>query len=66
MSARAKMSSFLGSLAGLFLLLFGKSSAKPTAKNLQQAEFKSSTQRLGIRFNERIRDIFRFRWLKRR
>jgi len=66
MSARAKMSSFLGSLAGLFLLLFGKSSIKPTAEDWQRAEFKSSTQRLGIRFNERIRDIFRFRWLKKR
>jgi hypothetical protein len=65
MSARAKISSFLGSLAGLFLLLFGRSPVKPTAEDLQRAEFKASAQRLGIRFSERIRDVFRFRWLKK-
>jgi len=65
MSARVKISSFLGSIAGLFLLLFGKPPAKPTTDDLQRAEFKTSTQRLGIRFSERIRDIFRFRWLKK-
>jgi hypothetical protein len=33
---------------------------------LQRAEFKTSTQRLGIRFTENIRDIFRLRWLRKR
>jgi hypothetical protein len=65
MSTRAKISSFLGSLAGLFGLLFGKGPDKPTAEDLQRAEFKASTQRLGVRFSERIRDVFRFRWLKK-
>ncbi len=65
MSVRIKISSFLGSLAGLFGLLFSKNPDKPTAEDLQRAEFKASTQRIGIRFNERIRDVFRFRWLKK-
>ncbi|MHC4336853.1 MAG: hypothetical protein ACYSTG_02750 [Planctomycetota bacterium] len=65
MSVRAKISSFLGSLAGGILLMFGRSAAKPTAEDYRRAEFKTSTQRLGIRFTERIRNVFRFRWLRK-
>jgi len=65
MSARAKISSFLGSFAGLFLSIFGRSPVKPTCEDLKRVEFKTSTQRLGIRFSERIRDVFRFKWLKK-
>lgn len=52
-------------LAGWALSLFGKSPAKPTTNDLDNAEFGASTQRLGVRLTERIRDVFRFRWLKR-
>ena len=55
----------LGLLAGGLLSIFGKSPAKPTAEDFKKAEFKTSTQRLGISFNERIRRVFRFKWLKR-
>jgi hypothetical protein len=65
MSVRTKISSVLGLFAGLFLLLFGRDSVKPTAEDLQRAEFKTSTQRLGIRFGEKIRNVFRFRWLRK-
>ncbi|UCG57180.1 MAG: hypothetical protein JSU70_20230 [Phycisphaerales bacterium] len=65
MSPRTKRNSFLGSVGGAVLLLFGKSTAEPSADDLRRAEFKTSTQRLGIRFSERIRDVFRFRWLRR-
>jgi hypothetical protein len=60
----AKINSFLGFLAGWVLSLFGKSSRKPVADDLKRADFKTSTQHLGIRFSEKIRDVFRFRWLK--
>jgi hypothetical protein len=55
----------LGLLAGGLLSIFGKSPAKPTAEDFKKAEFKTSTQRLGISFNERIRRVFRFKWLKK-
>ena len=55
----------LGLLAGELLSIFGKSPTKPTADDFRKAEFKTSTQRLGISFNERIRRVFRFKWLKR-
>ncbi|MHC4157963.1 MAG: hypothetical protein ACYSSO_02685 [Planctomycetota bacterium] len=65
MSARTKIGSILGFFAGGLLSIFGKSPAKPTADDLKQTEFKTSTQRLGVRFTERIREVFRFRWLKK-
>jgi hypothetical protein len=52
-------------IAGLVLSIFGKSPAKPTTADLQDAEFKTSTQRMGIRFTGKIRDVFRFKWLRR-
>jgi hypothetical protein len=57
--------SFFGFLAAGLVTLFGKSPAKPTAEDLSRMEFKTSTQRLGVRFTEKIRDVFRFRWIKR-
>ena len=65
MSVRTKTNSFLGLLAGGLLSIFGKSPAKPTANDLKRTEFKTSTQRLGIRFTERIREVFRFKWIRR-
>ena len=66
MSFGNKVNSCLASIAGMLLSIFGKSPAKPTTADLQRAEFKTSTQRLGIRFTEKIRDVFRFRWLRKR
>jgi hypothetical protein len=66
MSLGTKINSVLSLLAGLLLPIFGKSAAKPTTVDLQRSEFKTSTQRLGIRFTERIRDVFRLKWLRKR
>jgi hypothetical protein len=66
MSARTKIGSVLGFFAGGLLSIFGKSPAKPTTADLQRADFKTSTQRLGIRFTERIRNVFRLRWLRKK
>ena len=59
-----KINSFLGLLAAGLSSIFGKSPAKPAVDDLKRADFKTSTQHLGIRFSERIRGVFRFRWLK--
>ena len=60
-----KVNSVLGFIMGVLSSLFGKSQPGPTAADLQRAEFKTSTQRLGLRFTERIREIFRHRWIKK-
>jgi len=64
MRFRGKMNSFFGLLAGWLLSLFGRTPGKPGLDDLKRADFTTSTQRLGIRFGEKIRDVFRFRWLK--
>jgi hypothetical protein len=65
MSARSKINSLLGLLAGGLLSIFGKSPAEPAADDFRKMDFKTSTQRLGVRFAEKIRQVFRFRWLKK-
>jgi hypothetical protein len=66
MSVRSKISSLLGLFAAAIIAAFGKQPARPDADDLQAADFKASTQRLGVTFVERIRSVFRFRWIKRR
>ena len=66
MRIRTKINSFLSFLAAGLLTIFGRSPAKPTSNDLRRMEFKSSTQRLGVRFRERIRDVFRFKWIKKK
>ncbi|MHC4582217.1 MAG: hypothetical protein ACYS14_12245, partial [Planctomycetota bacterium] len=61
---RGKMNSFFGLLAGGLLSLFGKGPGKPGLDDLKRADFATSTQRMGIRFGEKIRDVFRFKWLR--
>jgi hypothetical protein len=65
MSFGTRINSLLDLIAGLLLSIFSKSHAKPTTADLHHAEFKTSTQHLGIRFTERIRDVFRFKWLRK-
>jgi hypothetical protein len=60
-----KTNTVLGFLAGLIAVVFGTKTAKPTADDLKRADFSTSTQRLGISFTDRIRDVFRFKWLKK-
>jgi len=65
MPVHPKINSFLGLLAGRILSLFGKSPPAPTTEDFKKMEFKTSTQRLGVRFTENIRRIFRFRWIRK-
>jgi len=38
---------------------------KPTIQDVTKMEFPASTQRMGVRFTERIRAVFRHIWLKK-
>ena len=60
-----KINSFIGTIAAWFLSLFGKGPGKPTTDDLSRADFKTSTQGMGVRFTERIRNVFRFKWIRR-
>jgi hypothetical protein len=65
MSVSSKKGTFLGFFAGWFSSLFGRPVTKPTAGDFRRMEFKASAQRLGIRFTEKIRQVFRFKWLRK-
>ena len=59
----------LGFVTGWLLAIIsirGRKSRKPVIEDLQCGEFKRSTQKLGMRFTDKIRDVFRVRWLRKR
>lgn len=62
---RRKINSLFGFLAGVVLRIFGKSPAKAGPEDYKRIEFKTSTQRLGVRMTKRIRDVFRNKWLRK-
>jgi len=62
MSRESETKSFLGFVASVILSLFGK---KPGTEDLKKNDFKTSTQCLGVRFTEKIRDVFRFKWIRK-
>jgi hypothetical protein len=57
--------SFINLMTTGLLSIFTIKRPMHTKEDLKRAEFGTSTQRLGIRFNGKIRDIFRFRWIKK-
>ena len=55
---------WLGLAAGLLARLFPTRLPEITREDLQRNDYSTSTQRMGIRFTERIRNVFRFRWIR--
>ncbi len=55
----------LGFAGGLLSHLLARRLPRATTDDLRKHDYPTSTQRLGLRFTERIRDTFRFRWLRR-
>ena len=56
-----KSSRRLGFIAGLCSMLTRKKPPKDTGKT----DFSTSTQRMGVRFTEKIRTAFRAKWIKK-
>jgi len=54
----------LGLIAAVASALFGKS-PKTSIDDIKRADFKTSSQRIGVRFTDKIRNVFRSRWLKK-
>ena len=59
-----KVGSRLGLIASVASILC-PSSCKQTDEDLRKADFKTCSQRMGVRFTDKIRDTFRNRWLKK-
>ncbi len=66
-SGMKQRSRFLGAIGG-FVWRWSRSGkdSHATKQELQKADFTTSTQRMGVRFTGRIRDVFRKNWIKKR
>jgi hypothetical protein len=55
---------WLGLAGGLISRLFRVPLPEATCEDLRKHDYSTSTQRMGVRFTERIRNAFRFRWIR--
>ena len=55
---------WLGLVGGLISRLSRPPLPNVTTEDLRKHDYSASTQRMGVRFTERIRDTFRFRWIR--
>jgi hypothetical protein len=62
---RTRRGRWLGWAGGVFARLFGRRIPPATSEDLRRHDYPVSTQRMGVRFTERMRDTFRFRWLRK-
>lgn len=56
---------WLGFAGGLLAGWFRGRVPEVRPEDLKRHDFPVSTQRMGVRFTERIRDTFRFRWIRK-
>jgi hypothetical protein len=54
----------LGCGAGLLLSVLGRKLKPHSAPELYKKDFNPNTQKMGLRFSERMRKVFRLRWLR--
>lgn len=59
----ARRGKMLGLVAGL-ASMFAPKAGKITPDELMKHDYRSSTQRMGVRFTTKVRDAFRRRWIK--
>ena len=55
---------WLGLAGGLLARLSRTRLPEVTCDDLRKNDYSASTQRMGVRFTERIRNAFRFRWIR--
>ena len=65
MAIRNKFGARLGLLAAQCMRLFGSPPAR-CGETQKKLNFTTSTQRMGLRFTDKLRDRFRPTWLKKR
>ena len=55
---------FLGLIVSLMMLALTVGKSRPESSRMRRLDFKTSGQLLGLRFNEKLRNSWRPRWLK--
>jgi hypothetical protein len=66
LSQKSGKTSRLGFWAGLALSWLTAGKPAVTQSDVRKLDFLTSSQKFGLRFTERLRDVFRFRWLTRK
>ena len=66
MTVEPEKKMFTAMAAGMMLSIFGKKNTKPSNEELAKADYKISTGRMGVSFGEKVRNVFRFKWLKKK
>jgi hypothetical protein len=66
MSIQSGKKKIAGFLAAIVMALRGGRHRKINSKDLRDADFKTSAQGMGVSFTEKIRDVFRHKWIKKR
>jgi hypothetical protein len=56
---------WLGFASVVLARLFCGRLPRPCGSDLKRHDYRASTQHMGVRLTERIRDTFRFRWIRR-
>ena len=64
MAIRGKFGAGLGFVAGQCMRLFSRAD-KQGSETQKKLDFTSSSQRMGLRFTDKVRDRFRSMWLKK-
>ncbi|MHC4236909.1 MAG: hypothetical protein ACYSSM_01385 [Planctomycetota bacterium] len=54
----------LGFGAGLLMRVFSRKPRSHSAAELYKQDFHPNTQKMGLRFTERLRKVFRSQWLR--
>ncbi len=52
-------------LFGLITSVYSLFRPRDPVSDMKKIEFSASSQRIGVRFTDKIRDMFRHRWIKR-
>jgi hypothetical protein len=52
-------------LFGLITSIYSLFRPKATSNDLKRMEFSTSTQKMGVSFTDKIREIFRYKWMRK-
>lgn len=65
MARKKNKNKFAGLWAAFLLHYFSRKKRQITTHDLKKAEFKTDSRAIGVNFNDKIRRVFRPKWLKK-
>jgi hypothetical protein len=63
---QSKKAGWLGAIAGFLSGSFRRGKLPVRQKDIQTLDFPTSSQKMGLTFSEKVREVFRFRWIRKR